>query len=316
MIQTNEMELTDLSLNEQIVQECLAMAKHAFASGLKVPEKVVKVLEIIMPCQPGENKENKTKQMPTMKELNAIHACLSHIIEPAKPRTILLLDTEGKKKGYFKFMAPVPFIRRMVLASIISLVLFIFISLSPVINNDDPNAWNMFAQSGLTLLMKELFLLSAAALGAAFTALFKANQYIVRGTFDPKYESSYWIRFILGIIAGMILASLIPVEDYAQKGFGKPLLAMLGGFSANMVYQVINRLVETIGSLFKSDTAEATEANEEKLKARAAGEDIKNRFSLVSDLMNIQDQVQPDMKPEDIKKMLTGVTRKLTNNEE
>ncbi len=135
MTQTNEIEFTDLPLNEQIVQECLAMAKHAFASGLKVPEKVVKVLEIIMPGKfgEGEGKEEQAKSMPTMKELNTIHACLSHIIEPAKPRTILLLDTEGQKKGFLKFMAPVPFIRRMVLASIISLVLFIFISSLPEI---------------------------------------------------------------------------------------------------------------------------------------------------------------------------------------
>jgi hypothetical protein len=37
-----------------------------------------------------------------------------------------------------------------------------------------------------------------AGLGACFAALFLANRYIAEGTFDPKYESSYWIRFILG----------------------------------------------------------------------------------------------------------------------
>jgi len=312
MKQSNEMQTTDLPLFEQMVQECIAMAKHAYASGLNVPANVVEVLETITSGKPGEVKE---KEMPGMQQLNTVHARLSRIIEPAKPRTILLLDTEGKKKVYFKFLGPVPFIRRMVLASITALGLFILISLSPFIN-DDPNAWDMFKHRGLDLLTKELFLLCAAALGASFTALFNANRYIVRGTFDPKYESSYWIRFILGIIAGMILASLIPIEQYMEADFGKPLLAMLGGFSANMVYQVLSRLVETVGSLFKGDAASAKEAREGQLKARIAEDDAKNRFQLASDLIKIQDLVQPDSKPEEIKKMISGLTRQLTGAEE
>jgi hypothetical protein len=312
MKQSNVIQPPDLSLNEQIAQECIAMAKHAFASGLNVPANVVEVLETITTSKASQDNQ---KEMPGMKELNTVHARLSRIIEPAKPRTILLLDTEARKKGYFKFLGPVPFIRRMVLVSVTALVLFLLISLSPDIN-DDARTWDMFKHTGLELLIKEFFLLCAAALGASFTALFTANRYIIRGTFDPKYESSYWIRFILGIIAGMIMASLIPIEDYMEADFGKPLLAMLGGFSANMVYQVICRLVEAVGSLFKGDTRETAEAKEEKLKAQVAGDDTKNRFNLAADLLKIQDLVQPDTKPEEIKKMISGLTRKLTDTEE
>jgi hypothetical protein len=312
MKQSNESQCPALPLKEQMEQECIAMAKHAYASGCSVPANVVQVLETITTGKPGADKE---EQMPGMKDLNIIHARLSRIISPAKPRTILLLDTEARKKGYFKVLGPVPFIRRMVLASVTALLLFLLISLSPDIN-DDPKAWDMFNHTGMRLLVKEFFLLCAAALGASFTALFTANRYIVRGTFDPKYESSYWIRFILGVIAGMIMASLIPIENYMEADFGKPLLAMLGGFSANMLYQVINRLVDTVGSLFKGDTRDAAEANEEKLKAQIAGDHTKNQFNLAADLMKIQDLVQADTRPEEIKKMISGLTRKLTDTEE
>lgn len=41
---------------------------------------------------------------------------------------------------------------------------------------------------------------------------------------------------------------------------GKPALALLGGFSANMVYKVLQRIVDTIESLFKGDQQAVLEA--------------------------------------------------------
>ena len=41
---------------------------------------------------------------------------------------------------------------------------------------------------------------------------------------------------------------------------GKPTLALLGGFSANMVYKVLQRIVDTIESLFKGDQQAVFEA--------------------------------------------------------
>ncbi len=90
----------------------------------------------------------------------------------------------------------------MVAAAIIYLICFIVISLSPYVNTASL-AKGIFASSGLVLLLNLIFLLTAAGLGACFTALFQANRYIADGTFDSKYESSYWIRFVPGLMAGM-----------------------------------------------------------------------------------------------------------------
>ena len=43
-------------------------------------------------------------------------------------------------------------------------------------------------------------------------ALFEANKYVVASTFDPKYESSYWIRFVLGLIAGLLLSKFVSLK--------------------------------------------------------------------------------------------------------
>jgi hypothetical protein len=313
----------NVTLREQLIEESAAMAKCALASGLGVPGDIVETLEaftnqkITVTGPEGElakdkPTEDQAQRKLDIRELNTIHAKLARIVEPAKPRTILLLDKEGRKKGFFKFLGPVPFIRRMILAALICLVLFIVISLSPIIN-DKENTWDMFKHNGFDLLLKELFLLCAAGLGAAFTALFRANRYIADCTFDPKYESSYWVRFTLGIIAGMILATLIPIENAVESDFAKPLLAMLGGFSALVVYRIIERLVEAVASFVRGDPQRQLESQTREIKTKAAENEAKNRFKLASDLMKVQDQIGTGMKTEEIKKKIGSLIGQLTN---
>jgi hypothetical protein len=306
------------TLEEQMVEECLAMAKFALASGLKVPGDIVEALQYYEKPETGQS-----QGAVSIRQLNLVHNRLSKIVEPAKPRSILLLDVEGRKRGPLHFMGIVPFIRRMTKTSIFCLVLFIGISLTSVINTQI----NLFEDSGLTLLIKELFLLSAAGLGAGFSALFRATRYIVKGTFDPKYESSYWIRFILGIIAGMILATLIPIGELVKSsadssklvlkaGFEKPLLAMAGGFSADLVYRIMARIIEAISSLVRGDASTQVEAKEQQMIAKSSEEDSKNRYKLASDLMKVQEQIDSGSKPEDIKNQLSQLRKQLTGTED
>lgn len=316
-------------LENELVDECTAMAKYAFASGLQVPGKIIQILEnftgmkhdgrTVSPGEPGSEPQdesmesmgpgdstvtgNKPPAPLDIRPLIMVHERLARIVEPAKPRTILLMEKESQKMGIFKFLGAVPFIRRMMLAAVVCLVLFVSISLSPDINNK-PETWNLFQSSGWPLLLKELFLLSAAGLGASFTALFRANRYIIEGTFDPKYESSYWIRFSLGFIAGMILATLIPIEESVRADFGKPLLAMLGGFSANLVYRIISRIIETLEALFRGDTRTMVLAQQEQAKALSAKEDVQNRAKMAANIMKIQQEIDSQMKPEEIKKKM------------
>jgi len=140
--------------------------------------------------------------------------------------------------------------------------------------------------SGHVLLYNLLFLIAAAGLGASFQALFQANRYVVAGTFDPKYESSYWIRFVLGLIAGLLLAELVPLQTEGALetggmigGFGNPALAMLGGFSSAVIYRVIHRLITAVESLVRGETRDIIASREQAEKARAGEEIGRNRLS-------------------------------------
>jgi hypothetical protein len=311
----DEQHEKDWTIKEQIIMECLAMAKYALSSGLKVDGDMMEVLECFSKPQAARSVDNPVKneypEQPDVKHLTPIHEKLCNIIEPAKPRTILMLDQEERRHTFFKFLGVVPFVRHMMIASIISMALFILISLSPDVDNK-PGAWNLFESSGIAWLIKEFFLLSAAALGASFNALFTANTYIVKGTFDQRYQSSYWVRFTLGIIAGMLLATFIPIEKAVSSDFAKPLLAMLGGFSANVVYQIFERLIDTVASMVSGSPKKILEVWQLEMKTRQSEKEAKNRFQVAADLIKVQDLINPDMKPEELRKQIGVLVTKLT----
>ena len=167
-------------------------------------------------------------------ELARAHASLARLIPPATPRGILLLN-RGRQYGRFRWLGPVRLIRQMLIAVILLLVGFVVLALSPYINHQRGHIPG-FRDS---LLVNELFYLRAGGLGAAFYALFTAYQYIAAGTYDTTYESSYWIRFILGLIAGVLAFADSGQLRQLPGNVTRPLLALLGGFSAAVLYRIL-----------------------------------------------------------------------------
>lgn len=189
----------------------------------------------------------------------------------------------------------------MMLVAIISLLTFIVVVLSPDINH---KATTIFNSEGTPLLINLLFLLSAAGLGASFTALYKANKFITNLTFDPTHQASYWIRFLLGLISGLILALVISGEsiksEFLEEGIVRPLLALLGGFSADLAYTFLNRMVETVKSLFQGSTDAIISANTQKEKAKLVSSALNNQMKLAASLMKVQQSIGANSKPEEI----------------
>lgn len=158
----------------------------------------------------------------------------------------------------------------------------------------------VYAMQGIELLTVMLFLMSAAALGACFNALFTAHHYISDGTYDTRFDSSYWMRIGLGVISGLLMAELIPVDELLQSedqskikavDLGKPMLALLGGFSANLVYTVLQRVVQTIQSLFQPAPVEARDAAERDMRSRIDQQVARSRMDSAGTLLTLQDAI-------------------------
>ncbi len=161
---------------------------------------------------------------------------------------------------------------------------------------------------GLPLLINLTFFIVSAGLGASFAALFQANKYIVKGTFDPKYESSYWIRFVLGLIAGLVLSELVPIHSTDPGvSMGKPTIAMLGGFSAALVYRLLFRLVETVESLVRGSASEVIESEQQIAQMTAKEQISGERVAMAAELIKLQDLLVSQDNPELVKEQLSAM---------
>jgi len=102
--------------------------------------------------------------------------------------------------------------------------------------------------SGWPLYLEDLYYITAAGMGASFAVLYEANRHTLKAAFDPIYEPVYWTRFALGLIAGLLLAELVPADTSKSiyHAVTKPTLALLGGFSASVVYRLLVHLRNTV----------------------------------------------------------------------
>jgi hypothetical protein len=242
---------------------------------------------------------------------------LSNEIAPACPKTVWLLCKESHKSKWLNFLGPVGLVRRMMLTTLISLICFIAVSMLPQINFENIKS-GIYVLCGTKLLIVMAFLLSSASLGASFSNLFQANQYIVKNIYDPQYESSYWIRYVLGITAGIMLAVVIPVPDAAEARqahlavASRPMLAMLGGFSASLVYCILFRMVYAVKSIFIGKQSDATERKLADLQISNDIERENKKQQFVNKLLQLQAQINQKSSikeiNEEIQKIISDMT--------
>ncbi len=303
-----------LSISEQLFKQAEAMAAYALSSGLRVPGSILETvaraedaLKDASTVGETEGAENggRSSQADVIRRLAAAHEQLARIVAPATPRTLLLLSQE-RETARLAFLGPVRLVRQMMLVAAVLLGGFILTALSPHVN---ASSGDIFRSSGPKLLVNELFLLSAAGIGAAFTALFRANRYIANGTYDPKYESSYWVRFILGLIAGIVLPVLIPIKG--GDSLSRPLLALVGGFSASVVYRILSRLVETIESLFQGDPQKVIATREMAVQLRTSEQRVQDQLRLAAALMKLRGDIDVGSGAEQIKASVTRILDEL-----
>ena len=135
-------------------------------------------------------------------------------------------------------------------------------------------------------LLPALNAFAGAALGASFYVLLKTQPYLLNRSYDPKYNASYISRFITGVIGGVILSvALGPwVADKMNSVPGGTItpgvLAILGGYAAEAVEQILQRLVDILLAAVRGDGSAQAQA-----KAASAQADKNAKVeTLVSDL--------------------------------
>ncbi|HEX6746286.1 MAG TPA: hypothetical protein VF092_03145 [Longimicrobium sp.] len=286
-------------LHEQVMHECAVMARFALASGMKVSPSLLGEMERIRQvASPGPAE---------MAALARVHSQLVVLVAPATPRALLALGDEGHDLKRLAWLGHAGVVRRMMLVAAISVLLFLAVNVSDVVNDGTAD---LLKATGPTAIALEVWFVSAAAMGASFAMLMQVSDYIVKRTYDPKHEPGYWIRFLLGIMAGLILAVLVPVpKDSAIAALGKPTLALLGGFSASAVYRILIKLVETVEALFRPSPRDEIAQRERAAQVRANEESNQGKVTLAGRLVRLQQQISSGAAAGDI----TGELQKILN---
>lgn len=303
-------------LRDQVLRECAEMVRHALSSGKRVPASLVGAVETALAAPPSGASD--------LAALAAAHERLAKLVAPATPQALVLFaEEEGKQRGMLRLPGPVRLVRRMSLAALVSVALFIASSLSPRVSHESGDVLDSF---GWDLLANEVFWLASAGVGASFAMLFQVNEFIVDRSYDPKYESSYWIKFLIGVIAGFIMVALIPLDGLEGGAAGseaaakaqalaRPTIAMLGGFSASAVYRILNRLMSTVEGLFRADPREEAALREQAAGARAAEEAATTRLGLASRLVELRQQLAAGASPEEASRLLAEMVSAMVPGE-
>jgi hypothetical protein len=317
-----------LWLWDRLLQECELMATYALASGLKVPEAVVQALAVAalqgssaeakLTAANGRdlsarNREPRDDVAPqhwlesSIRQLAFAHNRLVDIVAPATPRTILFSQTSTQQAGAWEFLGREPFVRRMMYTAILFL-LGVILTRAILHINVLHQGENILPSIGGALFL-QLHFMSAAGLGASFAVLFEINTYTLKAAFDPLYEPSYWTRFALGLIAGVMLADLVSVNP------NKPLypvvaqstLALLGGFSASVVYRILVHLRNTISSLIPTGAGEEADAQPRVAAAMSQEPSAHHRLTVAASLISLQQKLATSMSPEQLKQELDRI---------
>ncbi|MCW8916292.1 MAG: hypothetical protein OQK24_10640 [Magnetovibrio sp.] len=202
-----------------------------------------------------------TSSQDTLQKAIHVHGQLSQLLNPVTPSSI-------RGSSFIKNPTLI-FIALVVLASFLTL-------LAAPIGTDEvvtDAAKAVTDTAKTTKTANGLFLLGilgAAALGSAFYALTSAAPYIKQATFEPQYNQIYLLRLVIGICAGIILGLFANELNIISSDIGQRGLALVGGFSAEAVVQILKRIAETLVTAVRGSDKDyvKTAADKELMKKK------------------------------------------------
>ncbi|MEL6892316.1 MAG: hypothetical protein AAFP84_12015 [Actinomycetota bacterium] len=329
----------------RLLSETGAMLDYALSKGLDVESQhlitvyeaqaAVEVAAAPPPVGPGIIFGSRTPSAaPSMlttaavRELAAAHEHLVEVVRPATPSTLALLR-ERQPSAFFEPLGRVRLIRHMLYVAVVFLLaaLAIIIAADPLSTGDDaikafvtvvPQnleggddgvAEPILGDERTDRLWNSLFLVVVAGLGAAFFALYTATRYVKQNSYDEQYEATYWIRFVLGLVGGFTLALIVGDEFIGDDSIGIPLLAFIGGFSADVVQRVLQRVVDTVDALIRGSADYRVEDQLRGYQSQAAMDVAAARLRIAAPLLALEQQLASNAPTDEVRRQLREIVR-------
>lgn len=195
---------------------------------------------------------NSLIQNSSVDDLINAHNLLAKNIYPATPKSIEYTKKLRSSEEGRAMFSQLPLVRNLIILSIVFVVLFVVSGLSPKVNNNSLNE-GIMNNNGLSLLLNLAFLSSVSGMGVLFFLLKKVSDSIKNSTLVAEEFISYVAQIILGIIAGLIMSEIISFYSTDPKNinlFSKSLLALIGGFSSDAIFSVLQGIIDKIKLFF------------------------------------------------------------------
>ncbi|MDW3222804.1 MAG: hypothetical protein R8G34_07950 [Paracoccaceae bacterium] len=164
------------------------------------------------------------------------------------------------------------------------------------------------------LLRMFLFFGALGMLGAAYSSIYDSFSYIREGRYDLRLASTYYVRILLGGFSGVLLAE--PLSDFLEQGvLSSALLAFVGGFSAQLVYDLLTKIVDSVANMFRADRRKEVQGilAQAELNARSiiSEDDATKRHGLATVLSEAQQEPDAEKRA---KKMQDAILAMLSGN--
>ncbi len=195
---------------------------------------------------------NTLIQSTAIDDLINAHNLLCKNIAPATPKSIQYTQKIYKSDSSRSLVSKLPLIRNLIILALVFLTAFIITGLSPEVNNDSLDK-GIMENNGINLLLNLGFLTSISGLGVLFYLLKNVSSAIKNGTLAPEDSIYYTALIVLGVIAGIIFSEIISFYKTEPGGFNlfsKSVLALIGGFSSDAIFSILQGIIERIKIVF------------------------------------------------------------------
>ncbi|MCG8578151.1 MAG: hypothetical protein MI810_24950 [Flavobacteriales bacterium] len=222
----------EINLHGYIQKDIDVLLRYSFNQGKQLPDEVGQLVAT-----------------GTFEDAFVAHKMICDILKPATPETIKY-QLQFQKKSSF-FISNIPLVRNFILIAVLSIAGLILSSLSPLVNETSMSV-GILNNSGIPLMLNLIFLCSASAIGAVFFILSKLTKEVKNATLSVDDITYYWIMLIMGMLSGLILCEIIVLEpnmgDQSIE-MNKLMFALLGGFSSEIVFSILEKIMEKVRDL-------------------------------------------------------------------
>ncbi|WP_299679944.1 hypothetical protein [uncultured Dokdonia sp.] len=180
------------------------------------------------------------------------HNMLCKNIAPATPKSIAFTKKLREKNIDKSLFSKLPLVRNLIILAIIFLVTFIVTGSTEDVNNESLDL-GVMNNHGVSLLLNLAYLASISGLGVVFYLLKNVSTSVKNGNLVPEDTIYYIALIVLGVISGLIMSEILNFYTKDPESinlFNKSVLALIGGFSSDAIFSVLQGLIDRLKAIF------------------------------------------------------------------